>query len=119
MIALLLLLAPLAPQEEPLNTSGGELLEEQAAFDVLHYALDLEVDPEARTIEGSLTMRAKLLQRVREVVLQLDPALEVRRVLGGKGELLPLGFQRQGGEIWIGSSAFTDVEGEVVRGILG
>ena len=112
MIALLLLLAPLAPQEEPLNTSGGELLEEQAAFDVLHYALDLEVDPEARTIEGSLTMRAKLLQRVREVVLQLDPALEVRRVLGGKAELLPLGFQRQGGEIWIGSSAFTDVEGE-------
>ena len=111
MIGLLLLLAPLAPQEEAVNTSGGELLPEQAAFDVLHYTLELEVDPETRSIEGSLTMRARLLEATREIALQLDPALEVAQVLGGRAELLPLGFQRQGGALWIGSSAFTDVAG--------
>ena len=111
MIALLLL-AALSPQEAAQNTSGGVLMEEQAAFDVLHYGLDLEVSPESKSILGSLTMTARLLEPTREIVLQLDPGLEVSRILGGKDELLPLGFSRQGGDIWIGSSAFTDVAGE-------
>lgn len=116
MIALLLA-AALSPQDATPNTSGGELMEEQAAFDVLHYGLELEVDPESKSILGSLTMTARLVEATREIVLQLDPSLQVSRVLGGRiqegeGELLPLGFQRTGGDIWIGSSAFTDVEGE-------
>ncbi len=67
--------------EAPVRGSGGRLLEEQAAFDVLHYELDLTVDPDAKTIGGALTMTARLLEPVRELPLHLDGALTVSRVL--------------------------------------
>ncbi|MEZ5980442.1 MAG: M1 family metallopeptidase [Planctomycetota bacterium] len=60
--------------------SGGALLPEQAAFDVLHYALDVTVEPGRRRIDGRLVMRAKLLSRTDSLVLQLDDALEVAKV---------------------------------------
>jgi len=33
--------------------SGGPLKPEQAAYDVTYYYLDLSIDPETQTIEGS------------------------------------------------------------------
>jgi len=63
------------------RSSGGELLSSQASYDVRHYALELRVDPEARTIHGALTMTANLLAPAREIALHLDGALEVARVL--------------------------------------
>ena len=48
--------------QDPLgNTSGGALLDEQAAFDVLHYALALDVDPDAQAISGTLIMTARVV----------------------------------------------------------
>jgi aminopeptidase N len=87
---------------EALNTSGGELMEEQACFDVQHYALALEISPTSRTIEGTLTMTAKVLQPAREIALHLDRALGIDRVLGDKdGTWVPLGFERREGVIFI------------------
>ena len=51
---------PLSAQKNPYD-SGGPLMPEQAAFDVLFYDLALEVHPSDRTIEGSLTMTARIV----------------------------------------------------------
>jgi aminopeptidase N len=62
------------------NTSGGELLPEEAAYDVRHYDLDLELDPDERRIEGSLLMVATLLEETEAIVFDLDERLEIRRL---------------------------------------
>ena len=78
--ALVALLAPPATAQFGLsgNTSGAPLHPEQAAYDVQHYALDLAVDPDARTLEGSLTMRAAVTAPTTHIRLDLDDRLEVR-----------------------------------------
>ena len=78
--------------------SGGPLLPEQAAYDVLHYALTLAVDPDERAIEGSLTVRARALEPLERFVLDLDGRLQVRGVTGGDGALP---FEHRDGRIWI------------------
>ena len=65
------------PTAKPRLFSGGELRPEQAAYDVLSYALELRVDPEAREIQGACTVRARLLEPLDVLLLDLDPALEV------------------------------------------
>ncbi|MBZ0153829.1 MAG: M1 family metallopeptidase [Planctomycetes bacterium] len=70
-------LAALLPAQRR-NVSGGELLPEQACYDVLHYQLAIEVDPAAKRIAGTLTMQARWLAASPSLVLDLDPALEVR-----------------------------------------
>ncbi len=60
------------------NTSGGVLLPEEAAYDVRHYDLTLELDPEERSIEGRLVMTATLLEETDAIVFDLDERLEIR-----------------------------------------
>jgi len=75
---------PTAPQENRAafqRDSGGELLPEEAAYDVRHYALELAVIPDEKRIEGRLTMRADLVATTDAIVMDLDPALAVRAVL--------------------------------------
>jgi aminopeptidase N len=62
------------------NTSGGELLPEEACYDVLHYALELEVDPPARQISGQLRMDAALLSASPALVFDLDETLAIAAV---------------------------------------
>ncbi len=89
------------PAEER-NTSGLPLPAEQAAYDVLHYDLALRVDPEERSIEGRLVMRARLLEPVPALVLDLDPGLEVQDVelAGGAAP-----WTREGGRIRVTDAA--------------
>ena len=58
------------------DASGGVLLPEEAAYDVKAYDLALRVDPEEKTIDGTLTMDAELLAATEFVVMDLDPRLE-------------------------------------------
>ncbi|MCA9322731.1 MAG: M1 family peptidase, partial [Planctomycetes bacterium] len=84
------------------NVSGGPLEAEQAAYDVQHYRLELSVDPQAKAIEGLLTVRAKLLQPLRVLALDLDSPLVLRAAsMGGKS----LKFERKGGRIRIDLAA--------------
>ncbi|MBL8754654.1 MAG: M1 family metallopeptidase [Planctomycetes bacterium] len=78
--SVLCLLAALPAQANKRNASGGPLRPDQACFDVLHYGLDLRVDPAAKSIAGTLTMRAKWLAPQPSFVLDLDPALAVESV---------------------------------------
>lgn len=62
------------------NDSGGPLLAEQAAYDVRYYELSVAVDPEQRSVEGRLVVRADVLEPLERFVLDLDSRLAVRRV---------------------------------------
>jgi aminopeptidase N len=66
-----------AKAEPPQRSSGGELLAEEAAYDVLHYDLALSVDPAARRIDGRLGMRARLVAASDTIVMDLDTLLAV------------------------------------------
>jgi aminopeptidase N len=84
------------------NASGGVLLPEQACYDVGHYDLILRVDPAQRSIEGRLAMRADLVAQSRELLMHLDPALAVQRVLirvQGGAEARPVDAIREGGRL--------------------
>lgn len=98
---LLLLLAPLAHAQAdyPPNASGGPLLMEEAAYDVRFYDLALEVDPEARTIAGTLSMYADVVVPTDRVVLDLDPPLDVESVETVAGEAVD--YERDGDRIWV------------------
>ena len=96
--SLLCLLAALPAQDSKRNASGGPLRPDQGCFDVLHYRLELKVDPAQKAIAGTLTMRAKWMADSPQFVLDLDAALLVDTVtLDGK----PVANERDGGRIVI------------------
>ncbi|MEO0558301.1 MAG: M1 family metallopeptidase [Bacteroidota bacterium] len=75
-----LTLVPAVFAQAPLRTSGGVLTTEQAAYDVTYYALDLRIEPADSTIEGTLTVEARVVLPTEVVVFDLDDALTVERV---------------------------------------
>ena len=96
-LLLLLALVPVASAGDS-ETSGRPLPPEQACFDVVHYDLDLEIDPGQKSIRGSLTMRALLLAGTEDLILDLDGRLKVEGVTVN-GE--PVAFEHAGGEVRI------------------
>jgi aminopeptidase N len=102
---LVLLLATATPvaAQVAIYDSGGPILQEQAAYDVTYYELSLRVDPASRSIAGSGTTVARVVEPLRHLVLDLDTLLTVSRVAeaGGEGTAMPLTWERRGGQIWI------------------
>ena len=98
-LPVLLLAAALSAQGTPAtNVSGGVLVPEQACYDVLHYDLTLEVDPERKAVEGSLELTAKAVQPLKRIALDLSNELQVRGVaMDGKDPR----FEHVDGRIWI------------------
>ena len=91
-LAALALALPAAAQP---NDSGLPLLPEQAAFDATFYSLALAIDPASRTIDGTLTMEARVVQPTTTIVLDLDAPLAVSAVeeiafLVGSGDEIAL-----------------------------
>lgn len=87
------------PASDPL-TSGGPLLTEQAAFDVLAYDLRLEVRPEERSIAGSNTVHARITLPTGRLVLDLDTTFTVSGVTEEvRGWEVPV--TRRGGQLWL------------------
>ena len=72
-----------AQEESRGRTSGHPLGEDQSCYDVLHYSLDLTVDPKQKTISGTLGMRARITQEATRLGLDLDDDLEVSQVCLG------------------------------------
>lgn len=87
------------PESEQALDSGAPLLPEQAAFDVLHYDIALEVDPDERSIEGEVTVRAEAVTDLDLLVLDLDPRYEVTAVRDAAGGELE--FEWRGAQLWI------------------
>lgn len=87
----------------PRNNSGGELLPEEACYDVQHYTLHLDVDPQERAISGRLRLDAVLVSASERLVMDLDTALECHTAhwVGAAGEPAPLDVQRTGDRLSI------------------
>jgi aminopeptidase N len=119
-IALLLLTAAGASAQRELGArptdSGGPLMPEQAAYDVAAYDLALRVNPVEKSINGTLTVAARIVHPTAWFVLDLDDPLKVESVYtpqgNGKGEALQ--FERRGGKIWI-EFPMTKQPGEMVK----
>lgn len=83
------------------DASGGVLLPEEAAYDVKAYDLALRVDPEEKTIDGTLTMDAELLAATEFVVMDLDPRLEVDALSWTSTDTRSEAHERRGRQLWI------------------
>jgi len=86
------------PVAQPVQTSGGPLTATEAAYDVLHYDLALEVRPAERTIDGRSTMTARALEPASTIELDLDGSLTVAAVTSEHG---PLRFAHANGRVRI------------------
>ncbi len=91
------------PAEPGVNDSGLPLLPEQAAIDVTYVELDLAFDLDARTLDGTATTEARVVQPTADLVFDLDAPLavsaveEVGYVVGSGDEVaLPRAFTREG-----------------------
>lgn len=82
--------------------TGGPLMFEQAAFDVISYDVGLKVDPKAKTISGTTVMTANIVIPTNVIVLDLDTPYTVERVYGDNdGQQTALRYERKEGKIWI------------------
>lgn len=81
-------------QDAAIRDSGGPLRYEQAAYDVSWYGLDLELFPERKAIQGSLTVQATIVHPVDVLLLQLDSKLQVDSV---RTSMRSLPFTHQAG----------------------
>lgn len=66
---------------ELLADSGGLLSPAQAAYDVNYYDLQLTIDPDSKTIDGSLLCRVEIVNPIDTLVLDLDNPFTVDSVL--------------------------------------
>ncbi len=101
----------------PILDSGGPLMPEQAAYDVTFYDLDLSVDPEGKTIKGTLTLEARFVHPAHYFVLDLDTLLRIEGIQEYKlanAEAATRPFERQTGKIWI-DLGMTRQRGEQIR----
>jgi aminopeptidase N len=99
--------------------SGGPLLPEQAAYDVQHCELDLQIFPQTKSIEGTATIGALVRSPLEWLVLDLDPRLRVKQVglaLDG-GAPAPAAFERRGPRLWINLGGVRPVGARLVAAI--
>ncbi|WP_233752814.1 M1 family metallopeptidase [Flavilitoribacter nigricans] len=86
----------------PILDSGGDIMPEQAAYDVHFYELDLNIDPEAKSIDGNVLIRAAVVHPLTYFVLDLDTLLGIERVEEKiDGQWLERRLSRDEGKVWI------------------
>lgn len=83
------------------QSSGGVLSPEQAAYDVNYYDLDLTIDDDARTINGSLICRVEIVNLIDTLVLDLDNRFNVTSTLFKieNGNFVSVGFIHTDGKL--------------------
>jgi aminopeptidase N len=85
-----------ATAQDPRLDSGTPIPPEQACYDVLSYDLALKVDPDKKSIAGTLGLRARTLEPTESILLDLDDRLTVASVKRGEQVLE---FTRESGRI--------------------
>lgn len=84
--------------------TGGPLMAEQAAYDVLTYDVTVKVDPKNKWISGTTVMTAKVVNPTSVVVLHLDPAMKIEKIFGESAEKDRQGglrYEHKDGKVWI------------------
>ena len=87
----------------PAQDSGGPLLPQQAAYDVIHYDLGVTVDPAQKRIDGQVTVHAVVEERLEHLVLNLDRRLSVSEAWSMGQPSTPYAVERRNdrNEVWI------------------
>jgi len=86
--------------------SGGPLSDEQAAYNVNYYDLDLTINPITKLINGSLLCRAEIVNPIDSLVLDLDDPFAVSSVLfelnsQANASIADVGFTHTNGKLII------------------
>ena len=100
-VVLLFVICTYAQRElgaRPTDT-GGPLMFEQAVYDVQNYDISLKVDPASKTISGTTVMTARTVIPTNVIVLDLDTAYTINKIVDGTGKGLK--YERREGKIWI------------------
>lgn len=81
--------------------SGGTVLKEQAAYDVIQYDLKMEIFPDSRYIKAANTISAIVTDELYYFVFDLDTLLKVQHVfLEEMNTKVPLNAKFQKGKYW-------------------
>ncbi|HTK38241.1 MAG TPA: hypothetical protein VL325_07100, partial [Pyrinomonadaceae bacterium] len=80
------------------TATGGQLMFEQAVYDVQSYDVSLNVDPKTKSISGTTVMTAKAVIPTNVIVLDLDTPYTITKVTDGAHDLK---YERREGKIWI------------------
>lgn len=99
-------LRPTASRQDRLR---GSITRERAWWDLLHYDLALEVDPDTKSIAGTNTITFRTLAAGARLQLDLQPPLAITRVEHAGAELA---FEREGNVYWIDFEAPLAVDTE-------
>jgi len=83
--------------------AGGRLTPELAAYDVRFYDVDLAIDPDARTVTGTVTVTARMTAPAPRIRLDLDDRLTVSAAerLDVSGKAVPTSFAHEGKVLWV------------------
>ena len=76
----------------------GAYGEDRANNDLLYYHLDIRVDPEKKVISGKNTIRFKMLKDGNRIQLDLNPSLNIDKILLGTTELK---YERELGAVFV------------------
>ena len=76
----------------------GEYSRYRANNELLHYHLDVRVDPEKKTISGKNTIRFKMLKDDNRIHLDLHSALAIDKILLGETKLK---YERDSGAVFV------------------
>ena len=76
----------------------GAYGEDRANNDLLYYHLDIRVDPEKKIVSGKNTIRFKMLKDGNRIQLDLNPSLNVDKILLGSTELK---YERELGAVFV------------------
>jgi hypothetical protein len=88
----------LATEERSPDELRGSITPERAWWDLRHYRLEVRVDIENRSLEGTNTIRFVVLRPGQRLQIDLQQPMKIRRV-EADGQALP--FERDGNVCWI------------------
>ena len=86
------------------DTLRGALRPERTAFDVVHYALEVELLPASETLRGEVAVAYRGVEPADTIQLDLAPQLEITSLTQGGREV---GFRREHGAVFIGLTSPT------------
>ncbi len=82
--------------------TGGPLTPEWAAYDILFYNINLNIDPEKQTINGWVGVSAKAVKTMKDFVLDLDDRYRITKIVWDNSEAYTeLKFEHENGKIKI------------------
>ena len=83
--------------------TGGPLSPEQAAYDVLYYNINLEIDPVEKSIAGWVGVKALVVNSISFFVLDLDNRYDITSIKlhSDNNETYVLPFQHNNGKVII------------------